>query len=135
MASRNAFHSRPSSRFRERHVIGGNSMARGATTVVRPVPPTTVGTSHDIAQRFAQQFADYSPAQIAQGAKVTKEAARLWLNAERCINLKDALELVRSEFPGAEAWLLSEMGLGERAGFNSPEEIHRRLALLEARLK
>lgn len=120
---------RSSSRFERSATNAATSTRRGATTVVAP---TTVGSSRDIAERFATHFAGYAPAQLAKPAKVTKEAARLWLKGERCINLKDALELVRAKFPGARAWLALEMG--ESAGFDSPEEISRRLALLEKRL-
>jgi len=127
--TRQVLRSRINSRAERGLARAGPSTRRGRTTVVAP---TTVGTSRDIADRFAKRFADYTPAQLAQHAKVTKEAARLWLGAERCINLKDALQLVRSEFPGARAWLESEMG--ERAGYESPEEISKLIGLLQKRL-
>lgn len=74
--------------------------------------PTTVAASvekRDLAQRFATRFADYEPAQLAQHAECTKEAARLWLNAERCIDLTHALKLARS-LPEGRFWLAQEMG-------------------------
>ena len=95
------------------------------TTVVAP---TTVGTRRDIAERFADHFADYTPAQIAKHIRCTKEAARLMLNAERCISLESALKLARS-LPEGRYWLAQEAG-----EFDSAQIIAKLLTTLDKRL-
>ena len=65
------------------------------------------------------------PAVLAQHAEVTKEAARLWLNEERCIDLENALKLARS-LPEGRYWLAQEAG-----EFESPQLIAKLLSALE----
>lgn len=108
---------------RDRDNTRGRRSIRPKRTTV--VGPTTVGTSRDIAERFATFFANYEPSQIAQGAECTKEAARLWLNAERTISLESALKLARNTREG-RYWLASELG-----EFDSPEMIARLLSSID----
>ena len=86
--------------------------------------PTTVVTSSGLGQRFIQQFGHVDPAELAQHAETTKEAARLWLRGERTINLESALKLARSTREG-KFWLATEMG------FDSPQDIARLLSILD----
>jgi hypothetical protein len=86
---------------------------------------TTVVTKKAIGSRFMQHFRDWHPADLAHGAEVTKEAARLWLNGERTIDLASALKLARST-PEGKFWLLTEMG-----EFESSQLIHNLLKALK----
>jgi hypothetical protein len=110
-------------RSRERgHSRAQVSTRRGATTVVGA---TAVGTKRDISERFRKHFEDVPHTELAQGAEVTKEAARLWVTGERTIDLASALKLARNTRKG-KYWLLSEIG-----EFDSPQLIAKLLAALD----
>ena len=92
------------------------------TTVVAP---TTAVTKRDISERFRRHFRDVPHTDLAQGAEVTKEAARLWVTGDRTIDLASALKLARNT-PEGKYWLLSEIG-----EFDSPQLIAKLLAALD----
>lgn len=102
--------------------IRSGATRRRATTVVGS---TTVGTKKDISARFRKHFEDVPHADLAQGAEVTKEAARLWVTGERTIDLASALKLAINT-PAGKYWLLSEMG-----EFDSPQLIAKLLSAID----
>lgn len=97
-------------------------MRRARTTVVGR---TTVGTKKDIGARFREHFDGIPHTDLAQGAEVTKEAARLWMTGERTIDLESALKLARNTREG-KYWMLSEIG-----EFDSPQLIAKLLAAID----
>lgn len=105
-----------------------------ARASIRDEVPTVVGqttggplTDHDVAERFSATVLGFTPAQLAQAARCTKEGAKHWVYGTRCPSLPKALEMARS-VPAVRKWMLQEMG--ERVGFDSPEEIDRAIRIL-----
>ena len=120
--TRQVLRSRINSRAERGLARAGPSTRRGRTTVVGS---TTVGTKQDIGARFRKYFEGIPHADLAQGAEVTKEAARLWQTGERTIDLASALKLAHNT-PEGKYWMLSELG-----EFDSPQLIAKLLSALD----
>jgi hypothetical protein len=109
----------------DRRISHGRAQASTRRDTTTVVGATTVGTKRDISERFRKHFEDVPHTELAQGAEVTKEAARLWVTGERTIDLASALKLARNTREG-KYWMLSEIG-----EFDSPQLIAKLLAALD----
>ena len=103
-----------------RRINGGRKNMRNSTAarVTPVVPSTTVGpkkifNEREIAESFSATIHQFTPAQIATAARVTKDGAKHWFSARRAPSLAKALQMANA-LPMVQEWLAAEAGIGAR---------------------